>query len=95
MMLVDLETAKRHLRVEDTASDVDLEDKIAQASGIIEDYVKRDLSAFAVDGSSHDEIPAPIKSATLEALRCLYDGEDPLNATVLGLLHRQRDPAMA
>jgi hypothetical protein len=95
MMLVDLDTAKRHLRVADTASDEDLEDKIAQASGIVEDYVKRDLSAFAVDGSSHDELPAPIKSATLEALRALYDGGDPLNATVLALLHRQRDPAMA
>lgn len=95
MMLVDVDTAKRHLRITDTASDTDVEDKVAQASGIVADYCKRDLSPFAVDGSSHDELPAPIKSATLLATQALFDGGDPLNSTVLALLHRQRDPAMA
>ena len=95
MMLVDVDTAKRDLRVTDTASDADIEDKIAQASEIVADYCKRDLSAFAVDGSSHDELPGNIKAATLNALRALYDGGDPLNDVVKALLHRERDPAMA
>lgn len=95
MMLVDLETAMRDLRISDAANDEDLFDKIEQASGIVADYCKRDLSQFAVDGSSHDELPPAIKSATLLALRALFDGGDPLNETVKALLHRQRDPAMA
>lgn len=95
MMLVDVDTAKRHLRITDTADDADVEDKVTQASGIVADYCKRDLSAFAVDGSSHDELPAPIKAAVLEALKALHDGGDPLNEIVKALLHRQRDPAMA
>lgn len=94
MMLVDVETAKRHLRITDTANDADVEDKVTQASGIVADYCKRDLSAFAIDGSSADELPAPIKSAVLFATQALFDGGDPLNETIKALLHRQRDPAM-
>jgi hypothetical protein len=95
MMLVDVETAMRHLRVTDTANEEDVEDKVAQASGIVADYCKRDLSGYAVDGTAHDQLPEPIKAATLEATRALFDGDDPLNDTVKALLHRQRDPAMA
>lgn len=95
MMLVTLEEAMTDLRITDTASDADVSQKIADASGIVEDYVKRDLSAFAVDGSSHESIPATIRQATLLVLRALYDGGEPLNENVLALLHRQRDPAMA
>lgn len=95
MMLVDVDTLKTHLKITDTASDDDIEDKGAQASGIIQDYVKRDLSAYAVDGSLHDDLPAPIKSAVLLSTQALFDGGDPLSQLVRDLLHRQRDPAMA
>lgn len=95
MMLASLEAVKLDLRVGDEFSDADIERKIAIASGIIADYCKRDLSAFAEDGSSVDERPEVIEQATIEATRALYDGGDPLNDTVKALLHRQRDPAMA
>lgn len=95
MQLIDTDTAMEELRITDSAREDEVEDKAIQASGIVADYLKADLSAYAIDGSSKDELPAPIKAATLLVLRALYDGGDPLNSTVLALLHRQRDPAMA
>lgn len=95
-LLVDIETVKRDLRITSDSGDDDVAAKIVLAQGIIADYVKRDLAVeFDPDASGQPQLPESIKGAILLAVRALYDGGDPLNDTVLALLHRQRDPAMA
>lgn len=90
-MLVDLEEAKRHLRIDTTSSndpiDVVIEEKIAHASSIVMDYLKID--------DVPDPVPEFVKAAALLSLEALFDGGDPLSDVVVRLLHRYRDPAFA
>jgi hypothetical protein len=95
VILVDLETVKRDLRVTDDLSDEDIVTKIELASGLIADYLKSDLSEYQPDASDQAPVPGQLKAAVLLAIRALYDGKEPLSETVKSLLHRMRDPAMA
>lgn len=86
-MLVDLETAKGHLRLDDDDADEIVADKLEQASGVILDYLNLVVAP--------DPVPDPVKAATLLATEALFDGGDPLSDVVMRLLHRQRDPTLA
>lgn len=99
MALVTLEQAKRHLRLEDDDEDIDLDEKIDQASEIVLDYLKRSESSW----EDPEFVPRPIQAATLLVLLALYDDRegtgkgDYLNpgGAVERLLIRYRDPAYA
>lgn len=86
-MLVDLEKAKRHLSMDDDDADETIVEKIEEASSIVLDYLKLD--------EAPNPVPGFVQSATLLAVQALFDGGDPLNDTVVRLLHRYRDPAFA
>jgi hypothetical protein len=89
MMLIDLDTAKRHLRFNDdeVAPDEIIEEKIVQASAVILDYLKLSAEPY--------EVTEVMKAATCLAVEALFDGGDPLSDVVIRLLHRRRDPALA
>ena len=109
--LVDLDTAKRHLRVEFTDDDVDLQDKIEQASDIVLDYCKKTLGTPVPEDPNVVDwdvnLPGTVKAAVLYIVSELYDDRNAgaendqrhalgyLTPRVTALLHRHRDPAMA
>jgi len=109
MDLVSLEEAKRQLAIEDDRTDLDIEvaDKVEQASWIIMDYLKIEMpeedspsmSPLSVDIWPLG-VPPNIKAATLLVLSELFESRQSseanvLSSAVLSLLHRRRDPAMA
>lgn len=98
--LVTLAEAKFHLRIDDTFSDVDLSEKITQASDIVTDYV----GTIAADGSTPadwDEttVPPRAKLATLLVLATIYASregfDDPLSVGAVCLLARLRSVVFA
>lgn len=95
MMLVDLETAKLHLRMDEDAAEEIIIKKIEQASSILIDYLKVSEDIWDIDSTESDPIPGVIEAATLLVLEALFDGGEPLSDTVKSLVHRFRDPALA
>jgi hypothetical protein len=94
--LVDLETAKRHIRMDEDFADDVIYSKIEQASAIIVDYLKLDdPDIWDIDSTESEEIPKVVEAATLLIIEALFDGSDPLSDTVKNLVHRYRDPALA
>jgi hypothetical protein len=94
--LVMLDTAKRHLRVEDSDHDADIAAKIRQASEIVLNYLKRK------DTPADWPSPAPplVQAATLLELSELYYNREASNVNliseaVVALLERYRDPTLA
>ena len=94
-MLVDLEVAKSHLRMEEDHLDDVIYRCIREASAIIINYCKVDEDLWDVDNSESEGIPLVIEAATLLAVEALFDGGEPLSQTVKDLVHRYRDPALA
>jgi hypothetical protein len=90
--LISLEAAKADLRIDDSDHDADVEAKAATATGVILDYIKKPGADW-----TEETVPFPVKAAIILALRSLYDDEtsDPISDTVVRLLARQRDPALA
>lgn len=86
-MLVDLETAKSHLRITGGDADEIIVSKIEQASSIVLDYLKIE--------EEPNPVPKFVEAATLLVVEALFDGGEPLSETVMRLLHRYRDPAVA
>lgn len=86
-MLVDLDAAKGHLKMDSDVADEDIARAITQASAIILDYCKLTVAP--------DPVPEFVQAATLLAVEALFDGGDPLSDVVVRLLHRYRDPALA
>jgi hypothetical protein len=93
--LVTLDEAKFHLRIDDTFSDVDLAEKITQASDIVTDYV----GTTAADGSTPASwdtttVPPRAKLATLLVLATIFASregfDDPLSVGAVSLLSRLR-----
>lgn len=93
--LVTLDEAKFHLRIDDTFSDVDLAEKITQASDIVVDYV----GTTAADGSTpanwtQTTVPPRAKTAVLLVLGTLFASregfDDPLSVGAVCLLTRLR-----
>lgn len=85
--LVDVDTVKKHLRIEIDDDDERLQIMIDQASSILLDYLKLD--------EPPDPLPFLIESAACLSVEALFDGGDPLNDTIKALLHRKRDPELA
>ena len=86
-MLVDLETAKDHLRMDADDADEVIFSKIEDATSIVLDYLKIE--------EEPDPVPNFVRAATLLVVEALFDGSDPLSDVVVRLLHRYRDPAFA
>lgn len=98
--LVTLDEAKFHLRIDDTFSDVDLSEKITQASDIVIDYV----GTTAADGSTPADwdtttVPPRAKLATLLVLATIFASregfDDPLSCGAVSLLTRLRPVVFA
>ena len=96
-MIVDLETAKQHLKVVDDADDDNIFRKLAEAEAIVLDYLKIPASSYDIDASPYVEPPKMVRAAILLVLENLYDRpeQDPLSNAVRSILHRSRDPALA
>lgn len=100
--LIDLATAKAHLRIMDTAHDADIQQKIRAASATIRDYLKT-----ANDSSwTPATVPPWIQQSALLLLAHFYehrgdefgganDNDDRVWAAIAQLCRRTRDPALA
>lgn len=93
------EVALAHLRIDEDT--LDLQNKITQAQEIVFDYLKYPTG---YDAWTSETVPAPIKSAILLVLGGLWKtrGDDEeitpdavITPTVVSLLMRRRDPALA
>lgn len=105
--IVSLSKAKEHLRIgESSVYDIDIAQKLAQASDIIVDYLKLGSvpSGWDVEegDSPPDEGAAPdvVKAAVLLVLGELFKNReagdvDLISLGVERLLMRQRDPTLA
>lgn len=90
--LVTLAQIKTDLRVEGNDDDVDLTLKLAAATEIVIDYIKR-----PDHGWTEPTAPFLIKAAIILVVRNLFDVENsnPITDGVKSILHRYRDPALA
>lgn len=88
--LVAIEEVADALRMTLGAStDVDLAERIAQASDIVRDYVNNDPEATYWDS---DTAPPRVKAATIMVVRCLLDDTDESLAMLTGLSGATPDP---
>lgn len=92
--LVTLEDAKARLRVDFADEDTLIEQLLDDATDIIIGYIKQPDHEW-----DDTTVPPRIRSAILLTVARLYEdreGSEPvLNDTIKGLLHRDRDPALA
>jgi uncharacterized phage protein (predicted DNA packaging) len=109
--LLTLDVAKKHLRVDHTDDDADIQRKIDQASAIVLDYIKKTVGTPNPEDPSIVDwtdatVPPPVAAAIEILLSKLYDDRNAgatdnevamgyLPKTVTSLLHRFRDPALA
>lgn len=107
--LVTIEQAQAHLRLNVEGSPpvtddhADLEFKIAQATEIVIDYIKRPDHGWDLDASPPVEAPALVQAAVLLVLSALYEDREGTgdgdylrpDGAVVRILHRYRDPAIA
>lgn len=94
--LLGLEEAKTHLRVSGDDKDDEVMSKIAQASAIVLDYLEID----DYDESPQTGGPENMRAATFLVLGDLWEQREsgisnPLSPSVVALLARMRDPALA
>ena len=109
MEIYDLDQAKIHLKVSHDESDDDIQMKLDQAHGIIEDYIQRNDPEWASEVEAWDDESAPgqVRAAVLFQLEELwrYRGghtqeQNPrrehgfLHPHVVSLLYRTRDPVV-
>lgn len=104
MMLVTLQQAKDHLRIDHDAEDNDLTLKIHAASGAVARYLKIPSSFFADETALTTDTPFEIQAAVLIMLGILYRDRDGtemekwnygyLPHVVTSLLYSYRDPAV-
>ncbi|MBA1249849.1 head-tail connector protein [Pseudomonas luteola] len=105
MMLVTLEEARLHLRVDAEDDDPDLTLKIHAASGAIINYLKKPAFIDETGALLPEAVPFEVKASVLLLLGYLYKNrdEDPgkefnlgfLPPYVTALLYPLRDPAIA
>lgn len=89
--LVTLAQAKAQIRVEHSDEDQDIADKVEQATDIVIGYLKRPEHSWTVE-----TVPPRVRAAILLVFEGLYDRKDELiTPTVVSLLQRDRDPALA
>lgn len=107
MNLITLKQLKRHVNQDTSFDDKLLEEKRFAASAIVLDYLKIDTNDTGFDwldmfGEPTKNIPAVVTAATLIVAGALYENRDgsssgpqALSQTVVDLLMRSRDPALA
>lgn len=107
MNLITLKQLKKHVSQDTNFDDKMLEEKRFHASAIIIDYLKIDTSDTSFDwvdelGEPTRNIPGVVTAATLLVAGSLYENRDgsangpqALSQTVVDLLMRSRDPALA
>lgn len=108
MMLVTLEQAKAHLRVDTNAEDDDITLRVQAASAAVLNYLKvDDLSALAVGDPPlvPDNVTFSVNAAVLLMVGYLYRNRDEnpngeflqgyLPAPITALLYPLRDPSLA
>lgn len=109
--LITLDEAKRHLRVDHTDDDADIQEKIEEASDIVLDYCKKTIGTLDPDDPSivdwDANLPGTVRAALKFLLSELYDDRIAgtenderhalgyLTPRITALLHRHRDPALA
>jgi hypothetical protein len=101
-MLITVDQAKLHLRIEDDDHDDQLEEIIEDASGIILDYLKVAETMWQTTSGEPDEVPRAVIAAVKLGVSALFENPEQdekgplvLSQPVKDLLHRFRDPAMA
>ena len=90
-MIVTVDEAKAHLRIEDDDEDVYLESLITRAQAVAEDYCRVPFS---------EEAPEPVRLAVLLFVSFYYENRDVPDRTTYGammlafqnLLYPYRDP---
>lgn len=102
MPIVDLATAKEHLRILHDLSDPEIIVKLEQASAVVIDYLKKPVGTWEItdaSGSNADDAPWPVQAAVLlvvgELMKQREAGADPISQGVKDLLVRYRKPALA
>lgn len=101
-VLVTLETAKVHLRVDDALHDADIDQKRKAASATIRDYLKDRNDPAWTDLT----VPPWVQASVLLLLTHFYehrgdefgsaqDNDDRVWAAIARLCQRSRDPALA
>lgn len=98
--LVTIDRARSHLHIEGFDEDEELEAKIADASAIVIDYMKRPNH-----GWTEATAPGQVQAATLLVLGAIWSQRegvgqsaedlDPISPAIVSLLRRMRDPALA
>lgn len=85
MMLVSLEQAKAHLRMDHDFDDSDITLKIEGASAAVLDYLKDYADSFLdsngeviEDSNGNPDVPYQVKAATLLMLGDLYANREPI-----------------
>jgi len=104
-MIVSLQEAKEHLRVDTDAEDDDITLKIQAASNIILDYLKKTEDDYEPGLYGTILTPTSVKMACLILVGILYrdrDGEETKNwnqgylpFSVTALIYPLRDPSLA
>jgi hypothetical protein len=104
-MIVSLQEAKDHLRIDNDAEDADLTLKIQASSQIILDYLRKSESDYGEDSDGILETPTSVKMACLILVGILYrdrDGEESKNwnqgylpFSVTALIYQLRNPALS
>ena len=105
--LIDLATAKLHLRITDSDHDSDVQLKADQASAVVLDYVVKGRSRWddPLIGLTAGDLDPNVQAAMLDVLSALYEhrGDDygvdnpdgALWEAITRRLARLRDPALA
>ena len=106
--LVTLDRGKAHLRIQDTAHDDDVAQKITAASATIRDYLKtgNDPTWTPGDDVTPGTVPPWVEASVLLFLTHLYehrgdafgpaqDNDDRVWSAIANLCRRTRDPALA
>lgn len=108
MCLITVEQARGQVNLDHNLDDDVLNEKRAEASDIILDYLKVDVSDGSFNwvdnlGEPTENIPGCVVAATKLVLGGMYENRDgdvwrspqPISQAVIDILMRSRDPAMA
>lgn len=104
LAIITLEVAKQHLRPPGTIDDARIERMMDEASAIVLDYIKLPYDSYHDTNGElvEEDVPPPVRAATLLVLGALYDNADgqnpdkqPLSDAAKALLHTRRVPTLA
>lgn len=104
--LITVAQAKRHIRLDGNDDDIDVAEKVVEASAIVLNYLKVDDTMWQDSAGAPLDVPGTVQAATKIVFANLYAYREggsetasrsiePLSDTVKNLLMRYRDPAIA